>query len=351
MPQRKIGLIGYGYWGPNLARNFSEMSSAEFVAVADMNRQQLDRVQKRYPSIETTSDYTDLFSMGLDGVAIATPPNTHYAIAKNCLEHGLDVMIEKPITLNTMHAVELIQIAEQNDRILMVGHTMEYNPAMVYIKDLIKKGDLGNILYIDMMRVNLGLFQSRANVIWDLAPHDLSVLMNLLDSEPISVNVDHVNCITPGLADLAYISLRFPENVHAHIQVSWLSPRKIRQLTVVGSQRMVFFDDVEQTEKIKLFDKGVDRTPPPYTETLEQFHWSYHHGDVIIPHLKWSEPLTLQCAEFVNSIDQRRQPLTDGLNGLRVVNILEAIERSLQDGGKDQEITPFTKLASQITAI
>jgi predicted dehydrogenase len=234
--------------------------------------------------------------------------------------------------------------------VLMVGHTMEYNPALAYIKNLITSGELGSIHYIDMVRVNLGLFQAKANVIWDLAPHDLSVLVHLLDAEPISVNVDGVNCKSSNLTDLAYISLRFPGNIHAHVQVSWLSPRKIRQLTVVGSHRMVFFDDVEPAEKIRVFDKGVDG-PPPYTETLDQFHWSYHHGDVVAPHLKLSEPLTLQCAEFVDSINEERRPRTDGLNGLRVVNILEGIERSLQNGGKDQEIRSVTELTSKLRAI
>jgi predicted dehydrogenase len=350
MSQRNIALIGYGYWGPNLARNFSEISSTRLVAVADQNEVQLERVKKRYPGVEITTDYKKLFEMELDGIAIATPPPTHYAIAKDCLEHGLNVMIEKPITLNAAHAIDLINTAKQVNRVLMVGHTMEYNPALKYIKDLITSGDLGSIHYIDMVRVNLGLFQAKANVIWDLAPHDLSVLVHLLDSEPISVNVDGVSCKTSSLTDLAYISLRFPGNIHAHVQVSWLSPRKIRQLTVVGSHRMVVFDDVEPTEKIKVFDKGVDGTPP-YTETLDQFHWSYHHGDVVLPHLKWTEPLTLQCAEFVDSINEGRQPRTDGLNGLRVVNILEAIERSLQDGGKDQEILPIIELTSQIRAV
>ncbi|PJF40391.1 MAG: gfo/Idh/MocA family oxidoreductase [Phototrophicales bacterium] len=336
-----VGVIGYGYWGPNQVRNFNELDTVNLVAVADQNETQLERVKKRYAHVETVTDYHDLFAMGLDAVAVVTPPATHHAIAMDCLRNGLHVLIEKPITLSSADALDLIRTAEEVGKILMVGHTMEYNPAIREMKAMIDRGVLGDIHYINTVRVNLGLFQSKANAIWDLAPHDISILLYLLGAEPVSANVDGVSCVTDGHVDLAYISLRFPNNIHGHIEVSWLSPRKIRQVTVVGKDRMLFHDDVEPVEKIKVFDKGVDG-PPPYTETLEQFHWSYRHGDVTIPYLKWYEPLRRQCEEFVDCIVTGRTPQTDGFNGLRVVNVLEAIDKSLQNGGAEQPVEALT---------
>lgn len=332
-----VGVIGYGYWGPNLVRNFSELPNVEMVGVADRSEDQLKRVRSKYPNIEATTDYHKLIEMGVKAVAIATPPATHHAIAKDCLENGVSVMIEKPMTLNTADAEDLVRTAEEYGQVLMVGHTFEYNPAVRMIKEIVDSGELGDIYYIDMVRVNLGLFQPKANVVWDLAPHDISILLYLLGEEPEMVTVQGVDSVMDGLIDLAYMSLRFPSGIHGHIQCSWLSPRKIRSTTIVGSKKMIIYDDVEPVEKIKIFDKGVDG-PPPYTETLEQFHWSYRHGDMRVPHINFSEPLRLETQEFVDAVIEKRAALTDGYNGMRVVRVLEMAQKSLDSNGASQQM-------------
>lgn len=340
-----VGVIGYGYWGPNLTRNFDEISNATLVAVADRSEEQLARVKRKYPYVETVTDYRDLFRLGVEAVAIATPPSTHRTIAMDCLTHGVGVLVEKPMTLSIEDSMALIAAAEANKQVLMVGHTYEYHPIIRKIKDIIKSGDLGDIFYIDAMRVNLGLFQAKANVVWDLAPHDISALCYLLDEEPISVAVQGVDSVSDGLADLAYMSLRFPGGIHGHIQVSWLSPRKIRQTTIVGSKKMVIFDDVDPVEKLKIFDKGVNQSAP-YTETLEEFHWSYRRGDVLIPHVEFKEPLRLEVQDFIDSVANKTRPVADGYSGLRAVKVLEMADKSLKNGGIPVAIEPsdFSKI-------
>ena len=281
MTKVAIGVIGYGYWGPNLVRNFNDIGNAEMVAVADQSEDQLARVNRKYPSVKTVSDYRELFEIGVDAVAIATPPHTHAQIAEDCLTNGIGVLIEKPMALNVSDAQTLIQISEKHDQVLMAGHTCEYNPIVRKLKGIIDSGELGEIYSIDSVRLNLGLFQESTNVLWDLAPHDVSILHYLLGSAPISVAARGVESVREGLVDLAYMSLRYPSGVHCHVQVSWLSPRKVREITIVGSKKMLVFDDVNPLEKIRIYDKSV--TAPKYTETLEQFHWSYRHGNVVIP--------------------------------------------------------------------
>ncbi|MEO1288819.1 MAG: Gfo/Idh/MocA family oxidoreductase [Chloroflexota bacterium] len=268
--------------------------------------------------------------MGIEAVAIATPPSTHHAIGIDCLQHGISTMIEKPMTLDSSKSEHLIQVAKENNATLMVGHTFEYNTAIRMLKDIIDSGEIGDVLYIDAVRVNMAGFQARANAMWDLAPHDISTLLYLLGEEPESVMVQGVDSITKGLVDLAYMSLRFPSGVHGHIQVSWLSPRKVRQITVVGTEKMIVFDDVEPVEKIKIYDKNV-KSVAPYTETLQEFHWSYQHGDVRIPRINFKEPLRLETQEFIDSVISGEAPYTDGENGLRVVKVLEAGQESLDN--------------------
>lgn len=337
----KIGVIGYGYWGPNLVRNFNSLPNAELVAVADYSEDQLDRVRESHPDVITVNDYREFFEMGIDAVAIATPPATHYDIALDCLQNGVSTLIEKPMTLDSATSKHLIQVAEENNLTLMVGHTFEYNTAIRMVKDMIDSGEIGELLYIDAVRVNMGIFQTKANAMWDLAPHDISVLLYLIGEEPEAIAVQGVDSITNGLVDLAYMSLRFPSGIHGHIQVSWLSPRKIRQITVVGTEKMVVIDDVEPVEKIKVYDKNV-KSVAPYTETLQDFHWSYQHGDVRIPNIKHQEPLRLETQEFVDSVLSGRKPLTDGENGLRVVKVLEAGDISLDNAGKPVDVSVTT---------
>lgn len=341
MRKVKVGAIGYGYWGPNLIRNFVELPGSELCAVADLDQTRLDHVKARYPQIKTTTrNYEELFQMDLDAVVVATPPHTHTRIVSNCLQHDLHVLVEKPLTLISQDAQALIQIANERRRVLMVGHTFEYNPAVRALKTMIHSGELGEIQYIDAVRVSLGLFNANLNVIWDLAPHDVSILLHLLDTMPVSVGAQGNACVQSGIEDVAYMTLRFPNNILAHIRMSWLDPCKTRRITVVGSKKMVIYDDVEQQEKLKVYDKGVKAIR--HTDTFGEFQFAYHYGDIVSPYIRFDEPLRLECAHFIECITEEKTPLTDGNNGLRVVQIVEAAQRSLQNGGALQNFTTMS---------
>ncbi len=332
MVQLKVGVVGCGYWGPNLIRNFVEIPESNLVAIVDLQQERLDHIQSRYPQINVaTNNYKDLFSLGLDAVIVATPPQSHYKIVRDCLENGLNVLVEKPITMDSVEAKNLWEVAQQHNKILMVGHTFEYNPAVHVLKSMIDSGELGDIYYIDAVRASLGLFQTKANVIWDLAPHDVSILRYILGAEPLTVSARGSDCVQEGIEDVAYTTLTFPDNVLAHIRVSWLDPRKTRCITIVGSKKMVIYDDVEPLEKIKIYDKGVKAIRR--TDTYGEFHFAYHYGDVVIPYIRFEEPLRLQCSHFLECIREGKQPNTDGYNGVRVVEIVEAAQSSLKNGG------------------
>lgn len=334
----RVGAIGCGYWGPNLIRNFVELPETELVAVADLDRGQLDYMQTRYPQIEfTTKDYRDLFSLGLDAIVLSTPPETHFAIAADCLANGLHVLVEKPLTTTSESARKLVELAEHHDRILMVGHTFEYNPAVAALRDLVATGELGTIRYIDAVRVGLGLFHPSLNVIWDLAPHDISILLYLLGEAPTSVRADGMACVHESVEDVAYLSFHFPGNVMSHVRLSWLDPRKTRRITVVGSKKMAVYDDMKGEEKIKIYDKSVSAFQR--TDTFGEFQYDYHHGSVLSPHILFEEPLRVECAHFAQCIIEGRQPNTDGATGLRVVEVIEAAQRSLQNGGRPEAVT------------
>lgn len=324
----KVGIIGYGYWGPNLVRNFSELPSTEVVAIADLNPAQLDRVRLRYPKIACLSDYRHFFEMGVEAVIVATPPHTHYQIARDCLEHGLHALVEKPLALHTNHVKHLIQIAEEQDRVLMVGHTFEYNSTVRALKEIIDSGELGEIFYIDAVRTNLGLYQKHINVMWDLAPHDISILLYLLNEEPCAVRASGGSFVMRQNHDVAYINLDFPSGKLAHIHVSWINPNKVRYITVVGSKKMAVYNDIETVERIKIYDKGVNA--PPYTDSFGDFQFSYRYGNVVSPHIDFTEPLHVEARHFVDCIVNHWQPQTDGYNGLRVVKVLEAAEQALK---------------------
>jgi len=333
MKQIRIGAIGYGYWGPNLIRNFVEIPSSVVVAVADLNESRLAHLRERHPQISvTTRNFRDLFDMDLDAVIVATPPHTHYAVVRECLENELHVLVEKPLTLESDDARDLIRIAEENNCILMVGHTFEYNPAVRALKAMIDSGELGKIQYIDAVRVSLGLFSSHLNVIWDLAPHDISILLYLLDAEPVSVAAQGNHCVQEDIEDVAYLTMRFPDNILTHMRLSWLDPRKTRRITVVGSKKMVIYDDVESQEKLKVYDKRVDAIR--HTDTFGEFHFAYHYGDVVSPYVRFDEPLRVECNHFLECIHEGKRPQTDGENGLRVVQIIEAAQRSLKNGNE-----------------
>jgi len=327
MKPMRLAVIGYGYWGPNLARTLYELPAAELVAIVDLKSDQLARAQGRYPGVALISDYGELFKMGLDGVLIATPPKTHFKIAKDCLMHDLNVLVEKPITLNSADAAELIQIAEQRGLTLMVGHTFEFNPAVQAMKEYIDSKELGDLYYIDTARLNLGLFQRDSNVLWDLAPHDLSIILYLLGSNPVSVSAQGMPCVIPGVYDVAYLSLSFPNKVTAYVHVSWLDPCKVRRVTIVGSRKMAVFNDLDSEGKIKIYDKGV--VAPTYTDDFGNYQYNYRYGDIVMPRISASEPLARECEHFVESIINRTEPKSSGRSGLRVLKILEAAQRSM----------------------
>jgi predicted dehydrogenase len=330
MQKTQVGVIGCGYWGPNLIRNFVEIPDADVVAVADLRQERLDHIQSRYPKIDTTKDYTDFHSMKLDAVVIATPATSHYKLAKEFLQAGLHVFVEKPMTLFSEHAIELIELAESKGKILMVGHTFEYNVAVHSLKEIVDSGELGKIYYADSARLNLGLFQPDLNVIWDLAPHDISILLFLFEQTPEAVSAQGTNCAIDGIYDNVYMNLIFPDNVMAHVHVSWLDPCKVRRTTIVGSKKMVVYNDIENHEKIKIYDKCVE--VPAYTDSYSEFQCNYRYGDILIPNVRLTEPLRQECQHFLDCISNCENPRSCGRDGLNVVRVIEAAERSLRKG-------------------
>lgn len=330
----KVGVVGCGYWGPKLVRNFYELPGCDLRLVCDLRPERLEHIQELY-GVGVTSRYTEVLDE-VDAVALATPVSTHYALARQALEAGKDVLVEKPLTADSQQARELVDLAERSGRLIMVGHTFEYNPAVEYLRGLIERGELGTIYYVSATRVNLGIFQKDINVLWDLAPHDISILIYILGMTPVTVSARGRAYVQRGIHDVAYVTLDFPNSVMADIRVSWLDPCKIRRITVVGSRKMVVYDDVEPVEKIKIYDKGVEM--PPYSDTLEEFRLSYRYGDITTPPISTEEPLKIECKHFLDCVRSRQQPRSDGRSGLRVVSILEAADHSLNNGGLREEV-------------
>lgn len=338
MSNVNIGVIGCGYWGPNLIRNIAELPSGNLVAVADTRADRLKHIKTLYPFVQVTENYSDLFSMGIDAVIIATPPHTHFAIAQDCLNHGINVLVEKPLTLNSADGEALIKLAAEKNLVLMVGNTFEYNTAVEMLKQIVDSGELGEVFYVNAVRTNLGLFSTRHNVMWDLAPHDISIMLYLLGKEPTSVSAMGRSSIYKGVEDLVYMHMNFDNDIVGHVHVSWLDPQKVRRITVVGSKKMVVYDDIEPLEKIKIYDKGVDA--PPYADTFAQFQFSYRYGNVVIPYIKFTEPLRVECQHFIDSITNKTRPRSDGVVGLRIVKVLEAGEWSLKNQSQLKNIEP-----------
>lgn len=332
----RVGVVGYGYWGPNLARNFHEIPSSELVVIADKKQSQLDRAREKYPTISFVNEYQDLFDLNLDAVVVSTPPKTHYQITKECLNNELNVLVEKPMTLNSAESIELIRIAEEKGLKLMVGHTFEYNSAVRKLKNYIKSKELGDIYYLDTARLNLGLYQRDTNVLWDLAVHDISILLSLLEQNPLSVSAQGMTSVSKDVCDVAYLNIVFPENIIAHVHVSWLDPCKVRRVTVVGSKKMAVFNDLESDGKIKLYDKGVDA--PEYTNGFGEFQFNYRSGDITIPSFRFLEPLREECQHFIDSIVNNTEPISSGRSGLAVIKVLEAAERSIENDGQQEMV-------------
>ncbi len=327
----KIALIGYGYWGPNLARNFYQLPNAQLEYVVDSDAAARQRAQRLY-GCKTTGSLDDvLIDRQVDAVVIATPARTHYALAKRSLEAGKHVFVEKPLTMNVGEAEEIVEMADRLRRTLMVGHVFEYNPAVAYIKQAIDNGELGDLFYLYSKRVNLGRVQSDVNVLWSIAPHDISIALFLLGQMPESVRCQGASCLNNAVEDVVFLTMYFPKNILCHVHASWLDPSKTREMTVVGSKKMIVYDDVSAEGKVRVYDKGAFRKGDV---TYGDFQYKLHSGDILIPRLDMREPLQLECAQFVDCVRSGDRPLTDGENGLRVLRVLAAGEKSLQNGGE-----------------
>jgi len=332
--KRKIalGVIGCGYWGPLLVRNFKSLPDCQLKAICDVNAARLKHVSTLYPDVESMSDPRQFLNgCDLDAVVIATPVTNHYPLAKASLLAGKHTFIEKPMASSSAECEELIKIAQRKGLVLMLDHTFLYSAPVQKIAEIVQAGDLGEIRYINCRRLNLGLFQKDINVAWDLAPHDISIILHILGESPIAVNCQGNAHITPGVEDVTNMSLYFPRKRFATIQSSWLEPRKIREMTVVGTRRMIVYDDLRTREKIRIYDARVER--PPHYDTFAEFQYSYHYGDSYIPHIQQEEPLKLACQHFIDCIESNSQPLTGGLQGLEMVRILEAATASLKMKG------------------
>lgn len=302
-------------------------------ACCDLSQKRLDHMKSLYPSIHTTTNLADVLEDDeIEAVGIATPVYTHFPIARACLEHGKHVLIEKPLASSTKECTDLINLAKHHNKVLMVGHTFEYTAAVNKIKELIKSGELGDILYITSTRVNLGLFQPDINVIWDLAPHDISIINYILEEEVVSINAQGKAHFKNDIEDVATLTMHFNSGSIAFIHNSWLDPNKIRRTTIVGSKKMLVYDDIEPNEKIKIYDKGVDK--PPHYDTYAEFQFSYRYGDIYCPRLEEYEPLRAECKHFIECIKDNKKPRSDGYSGLKVVSVLEASTASLKNGGK-----------------
>lgn len=333
----KVALVGCGYWGPNLARNFHQIPDAELVACCDLDSGVLQRMEALYPARVTPDLETILADPEIEAVALATPVGTHYELARRLLLAGKHLLVEKPLTTSSAEAEDLISLAQQQQRVLMVGHVFEYNPAVLKIKDLIDDGQIGQVYYLYSNRVNLGRVQSDINVLWSIAPHDVSIALFLLEQLPVQVSARGASYLNGRVEDVVFVTMFFPGDVMAHIQASWLDPSKVRRMTVVGSEKMIIYDDVASEGKVKIYDKGVYRKGDAI---YGEFQYRIHSGDINIPKINMSEPLRNECAHFVECVRSGQTPRTDGENGLRVVRVLEAAQKSLSSGGETVRLGP-----------
>jgi predicted dehydrogenase len=327
-----VGVVGCGYWGPNLIRNFKSLPDCELRAMCDLSEARLKHMRGLYPDVEGMTDFGHLLNgVGVDAVVVAAPVKHHFPLAKAALLAGKHTLIEKPMAASSAECEELIGIAQSKGLVLMVGHTFLYSAPVRKIAEIVQAGDLGEIRYINSRRLNLGLFQKDINVAWDLAPHDISIILHILDEFPLAVNCQGNAHVTPGIEDVTNISLTFRHKRFATIQSSWLEPRKVREMTIVGTRRMIVYDDLQTNEKIRIYDTRVER--PPHHDTFAEFHYSYHYGDMYIPYLKQEEPLRGECQHFLECIEKAAEPLTTGYKGLELVKILEAASASLKQQG------------------
>ena len=332
----KVAVIGYGYWGPNLVRNFSWLEGVDVKYVCDLDKNRLKKVQALFPNVSIiTTDYQQVLDdPEITAVAIATPVNSHFALSEAALLAGKHVLIEKPMTDNVADAERLIALSKEKNRILMVDHTFLYTGAVAKIKELVETSQIGEVLYFDSVRVNLGLFQNDVNVIWDLAPHDLSIMRYIIDKNPVSVSAVGVSHVKDTLENIAYITVFYEDSTFAHFHVNWLSPIKVRQIMIGGSQKMIVYDDMENTEKIKVYDSGVELKPDD-KDALYNTLVQYRTGDMFAPKLDQTEALKKECQHFVDCINTSTQPISNGEFGLDIVRMLAAAQESIEQQGKN----------------
>jgi len=332
-----IGIIGYGYWGPNLVRNFVEDANCR-VAVCDLRPERLAQVRTRYPGLEVTSDSSALIhDPKIDAIAIATPVSRHFDLALEALKAGKHVLVEKPLTSSSEEALRLMEEAERRNLVIMVDHTFVYTSAVRKIRDLVESGDLGDLYYYDSVRINLGLFQRDVDVIWDLAVHDFSIMDVVLPSRPCAISATGLSHVPGGQENVAYITAFFETNLIAHIHVNWLAPLKVRRSMIGGSRKMIVYDDVEPSEKVKVYDKGINLTNGS-DNTYKKMMVGYRTGDVWIPQLEMTEALRCEASHFIRCVESGEQPITGGDAGLRVVELLEAATHSMKKHGEPVEL-------------
>lgn len=323
-----VAVIGCGYWGPNLVRCITQTDGARLAGCCDLIEERVRHFKEMYKDLFVTTDYRELIShSGIDALIVSTDAHSHYPITRDALLAGKDVLVEKPLASSSKEAAELIHLAKEKGRVLMVGHTFLYNRAVLKLKELIKRGEIGDIYYTYSTRVNLGRVRRDVNVLWNLAPHDISILLYLFDEVPSHVSSRGCAYLQDGVEDIVFLTMRFPSGVLSQIHVSWLDPNKVRRMTIVGTKKMVVYDDIDNEAKLRIYDKGVAPLEP--YDTFGEFHFKLRGGDLYIPKIDLTEPLKDECAHFIECILERKNPLTDGEHGLKVIRVLEAATRSL----------------------
>ena len=325
----RVGVVGLGYWGPNILRNFHDLQGSEVALACDTRLDALAAIERRYPDVPTTTRYEDLLETDLDAIAIATPVETHFPLARAALQAGRHVFVEKPLAASLAEAEELVAAARDNGAVLMPGHTFLYSPPVNIIRDLIHGGDLGEIYFISTSRVNLGIHQSDVSVVWDLGPHDFSILRYWLDDVPASVSATSRSCVVPDLPDVAFIDLEFASGALAHVEISWLAPAKMRRTTIVGSEKMVVYDDTSN-EPVRVFDSGVIPHDP---ESFGEYRLTYRTGPIMSPQVAATEPLALEVQDFCSAVRHGTSPQSSIEIGVDVIRMIEAVDASLAARG------------------
>ncbi|MGQ0721432.1 MAG: Gfo/Idh/MocA family protein [Candidatus Eiseniibacteriota bacterium] len=333
----RAGVIGFGYWGPNFVRVLRGLPDCEVVGIADTRDEALLAASRLHPGVPLVHTVDELLDAGVDAVVVATPASTHFEVGKRLLLAGIDVLIEKPLALSVREGRELAETAEARRRILMVGHLLEFHPGLVQFRETVRSGELGDLYYLYTTRVNLGKVRAAESALWDLAPHDVSIIRFLTDARPLTVSAQGGSYLRRGLPDVVFATITFEGGILANLHVSWLDPHKVRRVTVVGNRRMAVFDDVEPSEKIRIIDKGIDTR-----EYYESFQDAITErvGDIRIPPVPVGEPLKIEAAHFLDCVTRRTRPRTDARSGLGVLEVLEAIERSIRSGGASVEVQP-----------